>query len=215
MNYKNTILILLIAVLTILLLLLSSHRVSSDDNSCINNTLFYMFGESTCPHCKSQYDFFSQNYQVNSYYFCIIDKYTDCYNKFLQFVSEELISNAGVNRREIGVPLTIVIRKYGDYESIAAVVIGAIIDKNFWQMLACAQPSSNIPVYIGTRQAYWISVNVTNHRDLLEKYIAFPYSVTTTDKNSSIDSVFLTTLVIVVLTITAIGGYILYNFSKK
>ncbi|MEM1638929.1 MAG: hypothetical protein QXJ69_02475 [Desulfurococcaceae archaeon] len=217
MNYRNIVYVftLSIAVLVVVLLLTSSHQVYSDDISCINNALFYIFGESTCPYCKLQHDFFQQNYPASSHYFCILDKYTDCYNKFRQFVLEELISKAGVNTQEIGVPLTIVVKDYGEYKSIVAVVIGAITDKNFWQQLACSQPGSNIPVYVGMRQAYWIATNTTDHSSLLEKYIVYPYSTSTNKESGSINSVFITTVAIVILIIVAIGGYMLHGYLKK
>jgi hypothetical protein len=145
-----------------------------------------------------------------------MDKYGDCYNKFLQFVRDELISKAKVDTRSIGVPLTIVVKDFGENKSIVAVVIGAITDKNFWLQVACSQPGENIPVYLMTQQAYFIPVNSTNISELVNEYIVFPYPLSTNNSgSSSTDAVFLTTLIIVGILVLSITGYMLYSYLRK
>ncbi|MEM0004309.1 MAG: hypothetical protein QXE10_04035 [Desulfurococcaceae archaeon] len=213
MRYIGVMLILIISVVFLTAL---TTVVRGEDNSCLNGVLFYIFGESTCPYCKLQHDFFQQNYPASVHYFCIIDKYGDCYNKFIQFVRDELISKANMDTSKIGVPLTIVVKNYGGNKSIVAVVIGAITDKNFWLQLACSQPGENIPVYLMTQQAYFIPVNQTTNGELVNEYIVFPYPPSTNNSGgSSTDAVFLTTLVIVGILVLSITGYMLYSYLRK
>lgn len=167
---------------------------SGENEECLRGTLLYMYGESTCPFCNRLHQFFQQNFPESSYYFCVIDKYRECYEKFVDFASEMT--------KFSGVPQTIVVKG----SSIVAIVIGADTNKSFWLQLACSQPSTEIPVYSGEQVVFTIRVNTTDHSKLISKYLVYP---------GKEDLASLTTIIVVVIVVVAVAGYLVYTRFRK
>lgn len=175
--------------------------------NCLSGVLFYMYGQTTCPHCSSQDDFFKQNFP-NNYFYCPIDKYQECYNAASQFAS--FLANKGVPLNiATGIPQIIVVKNDTGSPSILAVVIGELRERSFWLQIACSTPDTKIPVYASAGSSGFIiaeiNVNTTNHSELIGNYVVFP-KTPSEEFNSQILGV---VIVIAVLAIT-IGSYTIY-----
>ncbi|MEM4717851.1 MAG: thioredoxin family protein [Desulfurococcaceae archaeon] len=165
---------------------------------CLENTNFYMFGASWCPHCKNLDRFFTNEFP-ESHYFCVIDKIRECYERFTSLSNDFKLGGY--------VPITIVVK---DSRYILAIVIGEVVDKEFWLNLTCLTPSESIPVYTGTDEVFRVSLNTTDHGEYIRKYIIYPQSV-----NPGFLSEYIATIAIMAIVLLSVFGYLVYTrFSK-
>ena len=143
-----------IIILLVTTVILADHVVvtmgesSAASEACLNDTLFYAYGLSTCPHCRSLHDFFDSEFKEN-YVFCYLDKNATCSENFNSLVSKisKMPGYDRVSRLLAYVPLTVVSRNNTE---IVAIVVGAVTDRAFWLNLACREPDEKILFYSGT-----------------------------------------------------------------
>jgi len=96
---------------------------------------FYVFADSRCPHCRSLIEFFrEQGYRYSA---CYVDLSAACRALFSDFL--EAAGLPGL------VPVTVAVVD-GD---VAAIVVGALRDAQFWEMVKSAGGAGDgIPVYV-------------------------------------------------------------------
>lgn len=137
--------------------------------------LLYLYGATWCPYCRALSDFFSRNFPDNSY-FCKIDLDEGC-NNALRSLSSYLASK-GAPSDVIGyIPLTLVVVR-GKY--VAAVVVGAVTDTDFWRSLAGQVPSERVPVMLGRDRVYEVALTYDEQAKLVSSYVRLPTAATAT-----------------------------------
>jgi hypothetical protein len=136
--------------------------------------LLYLYGATWCPYCRALSDFFSRNFPNNSY-FCKIDLDEGC-SSALRSLSSYLASK-GAPSDVIGyIPLTLVVVR-GKY--VAAVVVGAVTDADFWRGLAGQAPSERVPVMLGRDRVYEVALTYDEQAKLVSSYVRLPTATTT------------------------------------
>lgn len=150
MNLRYYIILLLVTTV-----ILANHVVvtmgesSAVSEACLNDTLFYAYGVSTCPHCKRLHGFFDLEFKEN-YVFCYFDENATCSENFKSLVSKisKMPGYDRVSRLLAYVPLTVVTKN--NTETVA-IVVGEVTDRVFWLNLACREPDGKILFYSGTK----------------------------------------------------------------
>ncbi len=123
---------------------------------------FYMYGSSACPHCARLHGFFEQYYRGH-YSFCDMEYSRGCRDAWLAAASA-----AGLRGDELGIPTVFVVVN----GSLAAVVVGEVEDKGFWDRLASSSPvnGSLVPLYYGPSFVRYL--NISDPRGFVEEYLA-------------------------------------------
>ncbi|MEM0246324.1 MAG: hypothetical protein QXW53_01250 [Desulfurococcaceae archaeon] len=191
---------------------ISGTSTTVNTEGCLSNVLFYMYGQTTCPHCSSQDNFFKQ-YFPHNYFYCPIDKYRECYDAASRFVS--FLASKGVPLDIArSIPQIVALKNDTDSPSILAVVVGELRERSFWLQLACSAPSTVIPVYVSTGSSgspiAMIDVNTMNHSGLINNYIVFP-----TTHSEALNSQTLGVIVVVIVLTVTIGGYTIYARTRR
>jgi len=109
----------------------------------------YLYGATWCPYCRALSEFFGKSFPGNSY-FCKIDEDRSCREALSSLNS--YLESKGVPKNVTGyIPLTVVIVE-GRY--VAAIVVGAVTDEEFWRGLARLAPRESVPVMLGREKVY-------------------------------------------------------------
>jgi len=123
-------LILVPALLILLALPLAAFAGGEEDYR------FYVFADSRCPHCRSLIEFFREQGYRHSV--CYVDLSTACDTLFL-----DLLGVAGLPGV---VPVAVVVVD----GRVSGIVVGALRDVQFWEMVKSGVGGGDIPVYMAT-----------------------------------------------------------------
>jgi len=115
----------------------------------LQDILFYMYGLTTCPHCRALDSFFNQTFP-NKYVKCWVDLDSTCYSNLMNLY-QVMVKNYSVSADFLGVPTTLVIKMGSNGNTTLAIVIGEVKNKDFWLQLAKLEPSSSPRIYIGEK----------------------------------------------------------------
>jgi len=137
------------------------------------NAEFYMYGMSTCPHCRALHELLVKTFGSSSVYFCGINHCEYCRRRLL-----ELYKIIGM---EPVVPLTVVVCN----GCVKAIVIGEVDDVGFWRSIVSSNHSSyRVPVYAGTSLFEYLVFN--DSRDLREFTISVAPQLFSAPSNMSV-----------------------------
>ena len=143
--------------LLLALLLLAIRTVVVVAQSAPSDVLFYVYGMSTCPHCRVLHDFLRENYP-NNFFFCDVYTSTECRDYFAKYL--EATGLPGY------VPQTIVVK---NMSYVLAIVIGEVTNTAFFDSLTKLEPSLEVPLYEGTALVGYLRlVNMSVHRLLIQ-----------------------------------------------
>ncbi|MCC6054730.1 MAG: hypothetical protein LM589_05390 [Thermosphaera sp.] len=115
----------------------------------LQDILFYMYGLTTCPHCRALDSFFNQTFP-NKYVKCWVDLDSTCYSNLVNLY-RDMVKNYSVPEELLGVPTTLVIKMGSNGNTTLAIVIGEVKNKDFWLQLTKLEPSPAPRIYIGEK----------------------------------------------------------------
>ncbi len=181
--------------ISITLNVIVSENTSEEGLECLVDTVFYAYGLSTCPYCRLLHEFFNKTFPHN-YNFCYINLDYTCEEKHGQLVEKilKMPGSTSVHHFLGYVPLTVVVK---NETHIVSIVVGAVIDENFWINLACKKPNGKVYFYQGTELVAVLGEE--------------------TSERGGIPSEILTGIIAISIPAVAVGGYYLYTYvlSKK
>lgn len=145
------------------------------EESCAKGTLFYVYGLTTCPYCKRQIEFFKSIHPEGSV-ICYVDASAAC-NEGFELMTYYMLNHTtytvNISSLQIyqllgSVPRTLVV-KNNTY--VLGVVVGLVDNWDFWSNISCSQPSSKIPLYVGSTIIGYVDAGSVNHSELIKHWL--------------------------------------------
>ena len=213
-KYLSLLLLALLITLTTSSTVVSENLIK-EKAACLEDTVFYTYGLTTCPHCRKLHDFYDNSEFKDSYVFCYIDEHSECSSNYRALVHRiyNLTSSSEIQSHLAYVPFTVIL-KNNTY--ILGIVVGSVLDRDFWFNLACKEPSSEIPVYSGRSEIGVLVANTTIQEELAQLILSF-IPPKDTVKETGAPGEILVGIIAIGIPVAAVGGYYLYTsiISKK
>lgn len=122
-----------------------------------NNTHIYMYGSSTCPHCRVMQSFLDKYFP--HYTFCDMNTNRTCVELFTRLIN--------ITGTPPSIPIIVVV----DNNSIKGIIIGEYTNITFWNdmIMSKRNGTSSIPIYSDGRIIGYIPSNRSKYINLILK----------------------------------------------